>query len=158
MQAIAGHPNVTWGVAPAYIYHHLVVFDETNLTGNVYFAHYLHWQGHCREHFLAEHAPEVLHALNDGLAMVTVSCSMEYLQECRALDTVEVRMRLRSSAANRVEMSFEFYRSANGSDDMSLAATGRQVVATMQRHGDQLVPTPVPTALAKALRPFVARP
>ena len=33
----------------------LSTFDETNLVGNVYFAHYLHWQGHCRESFLADH-------------------------------------------------------------------------------------------------------
>ena len=29
----------------AFRYEHVVTFDETNLVGNVYFAHYLHWQG-----------------------------------------------------------------------------------------------------------------
>ncbi len=36
---------------------------ETSLVGNVYFTNYLLWQGHCRERFLMEHAPEVLELL-----------------------------------------------------------------------------------------------
>ena len=60
----------------AYLHRHRVTFDETNLVGNVYFAHFLHWQGHCREHFLADHAPGVLGALADGLALVTVNCAV----------------------------------------------------------------------------------
>ena len=44
---------------PFFSYEHVVTFAETNLVGNVYFAHYVGWQGACREHFLAAHAPEV---------------------------------------------------------------------------------------------------
>src|SRR5687768_16040003 len=60
---------------------HVVAFDETNLVGNVYFSHYVRWQGRCRELFLREHAPELLEHLQDRLALVTVRCSCEYVAE-----------------------------------------------------------------------------
>src|SRR5262245_15222000 len=92
-------------------YHHIVTLDETNLVGNVYFAHFFHWQGHCREHFLAQHAPGVLSAIQRGeLAMVTVSSSMNYYAECFALETIDVVMTLRTSKGNRLAMDFEFRR------------------------------------------------
>jgi hypothetical protein len=72
---------------PTYDYRHLVTLEETNLVGNVYFTHYLRWQGHCRELFLAQHAPGVLRALADDLALVTVSCRCDFFTELFALDT-----------------------------------------------------------------------
>ncbi|HEY7592198.1 MAG TPA: acyl-CoA thioesterase, partial [Actinophytocola sp.] len=39
---------------------HRVGFEETNFVGNVYYTNYLRWQGHCRERFLTEEAPDVL--------------------------------------------------------------------------------------------------
>ncbi|MEU4620102.1 thioesterase family protein [Actinoplanes sp. NPDC023801] len=133
----------------AYRYRHVVPFDETNLVGNVYFAHYLHWQGHCRERFLADHAPGVLKSVAAGeLALVTVSCSMEYFAECYALDAIEVEMTLGGQAGNRVDMGFRFRRG-----DVVVAA-GRQTVACMQRTGDRMRPVPVPDELVAALAAF----
>jgi enediyne biosynthesis thioesterase len=127
----------------------VVTFDETNLVGNVYFAHYLHWQGHCREHFLSEHAPGVLAELAAGdLALVTVSCSMDYYAECFAFDAVDVCMALRASSGNRIVMDFDFRRGTE------LVATGRQTVACMRRSADGVVPTEVPAELARALRAY----
>ncbi|GAA4872698.1 MULTISPECIES: acyl-CoA thioesterase [Saccharopolyspora] len=130
-------------------YSHVVTLDETNLVGNVYFAHYLRWQGHCREHFLGEHAPGVLAELTAGeLALVTVSCSMDYYAEAFALERLDVDMSLRATARNRVEMDFAFRRAED------LIARGAQVVACMRRDGGGMRPTPVPPELARALREF----
>ena len=132
-----------------YRHRHVVTLDETNVVGNVYFAHYLHWQGHCREHFLAEHAPGVLAALQAGeLAMVTLSCTMDYYAECFALDDVEIVMTLRTTSANRIAMDFDFRRGS------SLAARGTQTVACMRRAESGVLPTEIPTELAKALQAF----
>ncbi|MEH1014694.1 acyl-CoA thioesterase [Micromonospora sp. CPCC 206060] len=134
---------------PVYHYRHLVTFDETNLVGNVYFAHYLHWQGHCRERFLLDHAPGVLKAVQSGeLALVTVSCAMDYYAESFGLDVIDVGMTLRGKGANRVEMDFQFCR-----DDVTVAI-GRQTVACMRRDGDRTVPAPVPEELARAVEMF----
>lgn len=130
-------------------YRHIVTLDETNVVGNVYFAHFLHWQGHCREHFLAQHAPTVLSAIQRGeLAMVTVSCSMNYYAECFALDPIGVAMTLRMCSGNRLAMDFEFRR---GSD---LAARGAQTVACMQRTPSGVVPIEIPHELSAALVSF----
>lgn len=131
-------------------YDHVVTLDETNLVGNVYFAHYLHWQGHCREHFLAEHAPGVLRALQAGeLILVTVSCGMDYFAECFALDRVEVAMTLRERGANRVGMQFTFRRGT------TTVATGSQTVACMRREAERTVPAGIPDELRRALDDFV---
>lgn len=136
----------------AYVHRHIVTLDETNLVGNVYFAHYLHWQGHCRERFLADHAPGVLAELGGGeLALVTLSCRMDYHAECFALDEVEVRMSLQDRRGHRVGMDFDFVRAGR------LVATGRQTVACMRRDDDGAVrPVPVPEELAAALDRYAA--
>ncbi|GGK76494.1 acyl-CoA thioesterase [Mangrovihabitans endophyticus] len=135
-----------------YVYRHRVTFDETNLVGNVYFAHYLRWQGHCREHFLADHAPGVLAALRDGLALVTVSCSAEFYAEGAGLDEVEVRMTLEQSSGNRIGMGFDYLRRTGAGAE--LLARGRQTVACMRRGAAGLAPEPVPEELRRALHRF----
>jgi enediyne biosynthesis thioesterase len=134
-----------------YVYRHRVTFDETNLVGNVYFAHFVHWQGHCREHFLADEAPAVLAALGDGLALVTVDCAVEFYAECVALDEVEVHMTLHRQNANRITMGFEYLRAGPTAE---LLARGRQTVACMRRTSAGLAPLALPDALAEALARF----
>lgn len=132
-----------------YLFCHRVTFDETNLVGNVYFAHYLHWQGHCREAFLADHAPGVLHDVRIGeLALVTVSCSMDFFAEAFALDMIEIGMKLRGSHGNRVEMDYEFRR------DGRLVARGGQAVSCMRRTDNGVLPVRVPDELSRALVPY----
>ncbi|WP_199443816.1 acyl-CoA thioesterase [Umezawaea beigongshangensis] len=129
-----------------YVFRHRVTFDETNVVGNVYFAHYLHWQGHCREAFLADHAPGVLAEVRCGeLALATVSCAMEYFSECFALDEVEIAMTLRRKRGSRVEMDYEFRR------DGSMVARGGQVVSCLRRTRGGVLPVQVPDELSRAL-------
>jgi enediyne core biosynthesis thioesterase len=132
--------------ARGYLYRHLVSFDETNLVGNVYFAHYLRWQGHCRERFLGEHAPAVLKSVNAGeLALATVSCAMDYYAECFAGDEVEVEMVLREHGGNRIIVDFDFRR------DNQLVAWGTQTVACLRRTGSGVEPVEIPADLVRAL-------
>lgn len=146
------HVAVASSAGPAFEYRHVVGFEETNLVGNVYYAHHVRWQGRCREMFLREHAPEVLDQLTDGLALVTTRVSCEYLAELRALDEVSVRMRLGELAQNRVTMTFEYWRTGPGGEE--LVARGEQQVACMRREGEGMVPVPVPPPLRSGLDPF----
>jgi enediyne biosynthesis thioesterase len=134
----------------AYEQRHIVGFEETNLVGNVYYLNYLRWQGRCREMFLREHMPDILDALQAGLAIVTTKCSCEFLAELTAFDEIAVRMRLGALAQNRVTMQFEYWRLAERQEE--LVARGEQQVAFMQREGNQLVAVPVPEPLRNALR------
>jgi enediyne biosynthesis thioesterase len=132
-----------------YEWRRLVTFADTNVVGNVYFARYLDWQGECREHFLAEHAPDTAKAVIAGsLTLVTASCSAEFYEECFAFDLLTVRMTLDALAAHRIEMTFVYLR-----NDRQVAR-GRQVAACMVRTDSGLSPTPVPSDLALAAEAF----
>lgn len=132
-----------------YRYRHVVTFDETNVVGNVYFAHYLHWLGHCRERFLADEAPDVLASVRSGeLALATVSCAMDYYEESFALDEIEVAMSLREWRGSRIVMAFDFRRAEQ------LVARGAQTVACMQRTSSGIEPVDVPPSLVKALEAY----
>jgi enediyne biosynthesis thioesterase len=136
----------------AYEYRHVVGFEETNLVGNVYYASHVRWQGRCREMFLRDHAPDVLKQLTEGLCLITTRCSCEYFAELNAFDEVVVRMRLGALQQNRVTMSFEYWRSARG--DEELVARGEQQIACMLRKGERLEATPVPQSLQRALAAY----
>jgi enediyne core biosynthesis thioesterase len=136
----------------AYEYRHIVGFEETNLVGNVYYTNHIRWQGRCRELFLQEHAPEILAELSNCLAMLTTRVSCDYFAELCAFDEVIVRMRLRRLTQNRVTMAFEYWRRADGGDE--LVARGEQQVACMQRQAGRLVPAPVPEPLRLALQHY----
>jgi len=131
---------------------HVVGFAETSLMGNVYYAHYVGWQGLCREHFLRRHAPSVLDELAGGLSLATVRCSCDYLAELTAFDEVAIRMRLGEVRLNRVLMLFEYWR-VRGSEE-ELVARGEQEIACLRRDGPRMVATPVPVALLEALEPY----
>lgn len=136
----------------AYEYRHVVGFEETNLVGNVYYASHVRWQGRCREMFLREHAPEILKQLGEGLCLITTRCSCEYFAELSAFDEVLIRMRLGALAQNRVTMSFDYWRVANG--DEELVARGEQQIACMLRKGAGMEAVPVPRVLQEALRAY----
>lgn len=136
----------------AYEYRHIVVFQETNLVGNVYFVNHLAWQGACRERFLRDHAPDILGMLHDGLALVTVSCQCDYLAELMAFDEIVVQMTLVESVQNRIDLRFDYLRVRG--NDQECVAVGRQRIACMQRRGEQLAPVAIPDALQSALAAY----
>lgn len=136
----------------AYECRFIVGFEETNLVGNVYYVNHLRWQGHCREMFLREHAPQVLDDMRNGLALVTTRVSCDYLAELSAFDEVLVRMRLAGLTQNQVTMHFDYIRVRKGVED--LVARGQQHVACMRRADHRLEPCPLPESLRIALQAY----
>jgi len=132
----------------AYEYRHVVGFEETNLTGNVYYVNHLRWQGRCREMFLKDHAPSVLDELHEGLALVTLRCSCDYLEEVFAFDEIVLRMTLGTLTQSRMTLDFEYCRGDR------VVARGQQQIACMRRQNGDLVSAPVPDALREALRAY----
>ncbi|MDY6785173.1 MAG: acyl-CoA thioesterase [Cyanobacteriota bacterium] len=133
-----------------YEYNHIVSFEETNLVGNVYYTNYVRWQGRCREMFLHDNAPGILAELSHNLALATVKVSCEYFSELYAFDRVTIRMSLDMIAQNRIGMQFEYWRKAEGTEE--LVAKGEQQTACLRRDGEKLVPTPIPRELQEALQ------
>lgn len=137
-----------------YEYRHRVCFEETNVVGNVYYAHYVRWQGRCREMFIRDHAPQLLQDLAQGLTLATTRVSCSYYQELSALDEVLVRMRAGAMTPGRLTMLFQYFRVADGGEEL-LVAEGEQEVACVQRVGPHVQPAPLPAALRHAVEKYI---
>lgn len=135
---------------PFFDYRHIVGLEETNLVGNVYFSHFVRWQGRCRESFLRQRAPEVLAALGDGLKIFTLSCSCEYLAEVTAFDEISVRLTLDDVTQSQIAFSFDYLRMP----EEKAVAVGRQRVVCMREQDGSMIPARVPDSLRAALAPF----
>lgn len=136
----------------AFIYSHVVSFEETNVVGNVYFTRHLAWQGRCREMFLRQHAPSILDDLARDLRLVTLRVNCDYFDELNAFDAIDVRMTLAHLRQNKIGLDFTYLKAA-GTESIT-AARGFQEIGCMRLAAKGLVPTAVPRALADALRPF----
>lgn len=137
-----------------YTLEHTVGFEETSLVGNVYFTNYLLWQGHCRERFLLEHAPEVLELLSGRrIQLFTRNCSCDYTSAWgfSALDRVLVEMRLESFRGGRMTLAFRY---AHAERPAETIATGKQELCCVAATDEGWVAAPFPSSLAMALRPY----
>ena len=131
-----------------YEYQHIVGFQETNLIGNVYYVHYLSWQGRCREMFLQDNAPTVLEDIASGLKLATVRVSCEYEEELFAFDRVAVRMSLATLKPSGMTLRFTYVKL--GETRETIVARGEMEIACVR--GTAAVP--VPEELREALRPY----
>jgi enediyne biosynthesis thioesterase len=135
-------------------YRHVVGLEETNVVGNVYFAHFVRWQGRCREMFLAERAPGIIAELGEGLKIFTLASSCEYLAEVFAFDEIAIRMRLAELTQTQVAFTFDYVRLGGGAGEP--VASGQQRVLCMRADDEGMKPVRVPSALRQALAPFLA--
>jgi enediyne core biosynthesis thioesterase len=131
-----------------YEYQHIVGFQETNLIGNVYYVHYLSWQGRCREMFLQDNAPSVLEDIANGLKLATVRVSCEYEEELFAFDRVAIRMSLATLKPSGMTLRYTYVKL--GEQRETIVARGEMEIACLK--GTAAVP--VPDELREALRPY----
>lgn len=150
-----GSPASSPALSPAFVYRHIVSFEETNVVGNVYYARHISWQGRCREMFLKQNAPGILDQIYDDLRLVTLRVSCEYFEEFHAFDQPELHMRLDGVAQHRISLSFDYYLQRE--DRRSLMAIGKQDIGCMRAEGAGMVPIAPPQELLDALRPFMVR-
>jgi enediyne biosynthesis thioesterase len=137
---------------PAFIYRHVVSFEETNVVGNVYFTRHISWQGRCREMFLKQNVPEILNDIAGDLRLVTLRVSCEYFEELNAFDEIEVEMRLAHFRQHRIGLDFDIVKLVP--TGRLRAARGFQELACMRTTGNGLLAARPPAALEDALRPF----
>lgn len=132
---------------------HQVAFEETNLVGNVYYTNFLRWQGRCREMFLAQNAPSMVEEFQRGMTIATVHCSCDFFEELMAFDMVSIRMFLKHVRQNRLRLRFEYWKLDRGGGEQ-LVARGEMELAFLRRTENGAVPTPLPTEMRDALRPY----
>lgn len=142
----------------SYEHRHVVGFEETSLIGNVYFSHYLEWQGRCRESFLYEHAREVVAALQEKkLAFFTLNCACDFRGAFgfTAADVVLIHMQLERFRGGRMTLSFEY---AHAERPTELVAHGTQEVACMAPAAHGWSPVVFPAQLVRALKGYAEDP
>ena len=121
--------------------------------GNVYFAHFLSWQGKCREMFIKEKVPGLLGLIErNELSMVTIHCSCDFFSELKAFDEVVVSMQLVSVTQNRIKMSFNYIKKIG--DSLKIVAKGNHEVGCFLRDGAGLATVSVPDILQEALTEY----
>ena len=136
---------------------HIVTFEETNVVGNVYYTNYFLWQGQCRELFLREHAPQILHSLQSGqLKLVTAHASCDYFDEFVSFDEVRLRMSLNHFIPFGVSLGFEYARKAELADGeaYTIVARGRQDIKFLSRTDAGWALFEIPQALMEVFRRY----
>jgi enediyne biosynthesis thioesterase len=127
-------------------YRFITTFEETNVVGNIYFANFLVWQGKCREMFLYEYCPEIIEQIYNGLALITLDLSVEYISQLFAFDQVVMKMYLESSSSSRLMMRFEYYKEEKDKT-LTLVCKGTQASAAMIEINGKLTPTNFPKSM-----------
>lgn len=136
-----------------FAYRHVVSFEETNVVGNVYYSRHISWQGRCREMFLREYAPGVLHLIEGGLKLVTLRVACDYFDEFRAFDEVDIQMRLHDVRQHIIALRFDYFKS----DSVDLMASGEQTIGCMRDSESGLVPVAPPDELLLALEAYTSK-
>jgi enediyne biosynthesis thioesterase len=136
---------------------HRVGFEETNVVGNVYYVHFLRWQGHCRERFLKEKAPSVMtEIMQDDLKLFTLQAGCEFFADVAAFDELFIRLRLDELTQTQIQFRFDYVQVKDGQE--GLVAVGVQRIACMRGPNNNTVPTRVPAQLRDALVPYSTAP
>jgi enediyne biosynthesis thioesterase len=132
-----------------YEYRFVTTFEETNVVGNIYFANYLLWQGKCREMFIYEYCPDVIDEIYNGLALITLDISLQFVSQLFAFNKVVMRMSLEAESESRILMGFEYY--ADKGDELILVCKGHQAAAAMRKENGSMIPVPFPDSMLEAL-------
>jgi enediyne core biosynthesis thioesterase len=140
---------------PYFAYRRIVSLEDTNATGNVYFAQYVKWQGNCREMFLKLTGDWVVRELGSKYALVTTWCRCDYYIESQAFDEICMHLYLSETMQNRMTMEFEYWRVSGSRDE--LVARGSQQIAWLERNdAGHMQPRPVPPRLLAAIDQYIA--
>jgi len=133
-------------------YKFITTFEETNVVGNIYFANYILWQGKCREMFLYEVCPDIIDEINNGLFLITLDLSAQYISQLYAFDKVVMRMSLEAQGESRLMMNFEYFKEKG--DELILVCKGHQATAAMRERNGQLVPAHFPDSMLEVFEQY----
>ena len=145
-------PMIRSDKGATYEYRFIPTFEETNLVGNIYFANYVLWQGKCREMFLYEYCPYVIEEISNGLLLITLDLSVQYISQLFAFDKVIMRMTLEAQGESRMMMNFEYFKE-EGKQQL-LVCKGHQATAAMREKNGQLVPASFPESMLEVLEQY----
>lgn len=134
-----------------YEYKHIVLFEETNVVGNVYFANFIKWQGACREMYLKYNVPEIIDEVNKGeLLLITLHCSCDFISQLFAFDEVILGMTLDKITQNKIKMLFHYFKEEKDGTKKTIAK-GVHEIGFYRKVNDMVKPCEIPERLHEIL-------
>ncbi|MFE2430666.1 acyl-CoA thioesterase [Streptomyces sp. NPDC059373] len=130
---------------------HTVTAGDTSAVGPVYYARLIDWQGRCREQAGILTAPMFSSDISGDYAMLTQSCSCEYLKELWYGDRVAIRLTVPWARMHLMKAEFQYHRITEpGQEEGELVARGEQMWASAHRRGDHYEPGPWPAEIIQS--------
>ncbi|MFG2936699.1 acyl-CoA thioesterase [Streptomyces sp. NPDC048282] len=128
---------------------HVVTAGDTSAVGPVYYARLIDWQGRCRERGGIIGAPVFSSDISGDYAMLTQSCSCEYLKELWYGDLVAIRLTVPWVRMHLMKAEFVYHRITEpGQEDGELVARGAQLWSSAWRVNGHYEPGPWPREIA----------
>ncbi|WP_330255540.1 acyl-CoA thioesterase [Nocardia sp. NBC_00565] len=143
---------------PWFTIEHTITAGDTSAVGPVYYARLIDWQGQCRERCGQLGAPIFSSDISGDYAMLTQSCSCEYLGELYFGDLVAIRLTVLWARMHLMKAEFHYHKiNTPGQDGGHLVARGEQMWASARRNADgHYEPCPWPRELADCAATFGA--
>lgn len=136
--------------SPMFTIEHRVTAGDTSAVGPVYYARFIDWQGQCRERCGLMSAPVFSSDISGDYAMLTQSCSCEYLKELWFGDLIAIRLTVRWVRLHLMLGEFGFYRiSTSGQAGGDLVARGVQMWASARKVNGHYESCPWPRELVE---------
>jgi len=125
---------------------------DSNIVGNIYFAHYYTWLGHTRDRYFYQLIPEYYRGIGEKGELLCIECKVNHLREAMPFDRILVTMALKKLTSAHVVLYFEFFRQEiNG--NKSKLAYGEQTNVWVKRDSKgKPEAAPFPKPVKKALR------
>ncbi len=83
--------------------------EESNLVGNIYYAHYYEWQSRIIDRYFYSLAPEYYRGTGELGELCCINSEINHVREAMPLDTIKVRMALKKLFKTGFVLYFDFY-------------------------------------------------
>ncbi|MFO7550500.1 MAG: thioesterase family protein [Haliea sp.] len=123
----------------------LVRFSDTDAQGHLYFANYLVYADEVAGFFMEELGFSAMNPREAPCFIFTVNINCDYLGECRAFETVEVRLGYTRLGRSSADLAFELYA------DQGARILARGTITQVFTDKDSRRPTPIPAQFRAAI-------
>ena len=108
--------------------------DESNLVGNVYYAHYYSWQAKTFDQFIYNIIPNFYQFSKEQKRFICLETKVQHLREAMPFDKIEVKLYIDEIYENGLKLSYEFFCTSRGEPEK--LAFGQQKVAFVKGSSD----------------------
>jgi len=123
----------------------LVRFSDTDAQGHLYFANYLIYADEIAGFYMEELGLSAMNPQAAPCFIFTVNINCDYLGECRAYETVEVRLGYTRLGGSSADLAFELYA------DQGNRLLARGSITQVFADKDTRRPTPIPADFRAAI-------